>query len=755
VASYVFPAGGQRGTTVRVCVGGLFLHETCSWELSGSGLTVGRALKRVPNRWFEGPLLPLAPSQQAEDYPRELAGEVKIAGDAPVGLRRGRVWTSEGAAGGLRFVVGELPEVVEEEVDGDPVPVPVKLPVTINGRIFPREDIDDWSFTARKGEVVHAEVQAARIGSPLEPWVQILDDKGRVLTEKDNFAGDSFLSFTAPADGTYRVRIRDAQRQGGQNFVYRLTLTTGPRIERVYPAGGRKGSRVRLEATGPGVPAGAVEVTLPDKVGLQRVDVPLPGGATGSALLDVEDLPEQVLPSTVEAPAVLNGRIARPGMVDTWQLRAGKGKAVQLELRALGLGSPLQGVLEITDEGGKVLQQASANNGTDPVLLFQPPADGVYRVRVRDRFRSRGGPAFLYRLRLGTPRPEYSLAVARDALTVSRGGRAPLRVQVERRGGFTGPIQVEVEGVPAGVKVAPLTIAAGQPGADLVFQADPKAPIGPHWLRLEGKATLEGKVVTWPATVAAASRAAADGAGLGSAGLPARMDDETVLLGVGLVAPFKVKGSYDLRLAARGTVFRKHYTIERNGFTGPLEVRLADRQARHLQGVTGPVLTIPPGVSEFDYPVTLPPWMLIGRTSRSCVMLTGVVEEAGVRHIVSSTSTAQNDQIIAVVETGRLGVEVERSSWVATPGSQLEVPVRIRRGKGLNGPATIRLLVPEHVRGVTVDPLTIPEGQQNGTLRVHISTPSGPFNLPLVVRATVEDAGSPVTAETALQFIAR
>jgi hypothetical protein len=355
-------------------------------------------------------------------------------------------------------------------------------------------------------------------------------------------------------------------------------------------------------------------------------------------------------------------------------------------------------------------------------------------VRVRDRFRSRGGPAFLYRLRLAAPHPEYSLTVARDALTIPRGGRVPLRVQVERRGGFTAPIQFEVEGVPPGIKVAPLTIAGGQPGADLVFQADPKAAIGPHWLRLKGKATVDGKVVAWPATSGA---------------------EETVLLAVGLVAPFKVKGNYDLRLAARGTVFRKHYTIERNGFTGPLEVRLADRQARHLQGVTGPILTIPPGVSEFDYPVTLPPWMLIGRTSRSCVMLTGVIEEEGVRHIVSSTSTAQNDQIIAVVETGRLGLEVERASWLATAGGHLEVPVRIRRSKGLNGPATVRLVVPEHVRGVTVDPLTIPEGQMTGTLRVHIGTPAGPFNLPLVVRATIEEAGSPVTAETPLQFVAR
>ena len=38
VASYIFPAGGQRGTTVNVKVGGLFLHQSCGFEMLGPGV---------------------------------------------------------------------------------------------------------------------------------------------------------------------------------------------------------------------------------------------------------------------------------------------------------------------------------------------------------------------------------------------------------------------------------------------------------------------------------------------------------------------------------------------------------------------------------------------------------------------------------------------------------------------------------------------------------------------------------------------
>src|SRR5947209_19270612 len=112
VASYIFPAGGQRGTTVAVRVGGLFLHKSCALEMLGPGITATPRLTRMPTVWFEGPLLPLPDSQRQEDYPKDMAGQVNIAADAPPGLRYWQLATSQGATPALKYVVGDLPEVV-------------------------------------------------------------------------------------------------------------------------------------------------------------------------------------------------------------------------------------------------------------------------------------------------------------------------------------------------------------------------------------------------------------------------------------------------------------------------------------------------------------------------------------------------------------------------------------------------------------------------------------------------------------------
>src|SRR5438094_534383 len=82
VASYLFPMGGQRGTTVNVKVGGLFLHRRCGFEILGPGVEATASLQPCRTLWFESPLLPLPESQQAEDYPKDLAGQVRVQPDA-------------------------------------------------------------------------------------------------------------------------------------------------------------------------------------------------------------------------------------------------------------------------------------------------------------------------------------------------------------------------------------------------------------------------------------------------------------------------------------------------------------------------------------------------------------------------------------------------------------------------------------------------------------------------------------------------
>ena len=473
VASYLFPAGGQRGTAVKVRVGGLFLHEKCSWELTGGGLKTSPTLTRVPTRWFEGPTLPLPDSQRQEDYPQDMLGEVAIDATAATGPRRFRLWNSEGAASGPAFVVGELPEVVEDERDGDTTAT-VALPVTINGRIFPRENIDRWAFHVRRGQTVTCEVHAARIGSPLDSRLEVRGPDGRIIAENDDYHGtDSLVSFTAQADGLYQARIQDTQRGGSQRHVYRLTVTTGPRVAHVFPLGGRRGDKVAFELTGDGLAKKSAEVVVGSDT-----------SAPWMRALDADDLPSHRDSSKrVAWPAVLEGRINRPGVGDAWNLSAKKGDTLELDLRATRLGSRLDGIVELSHDG-KPLQKLERDGRT----LVTLQRDGDYVLRVRDRYHSRGGPAFGYRLRIDRPRPGFVLSLPADALTANRGKPAPLRLDVERRGGFNDAIDLTFAGLPAGVKVTPEKIPAGAANVALSFTLAADAKIGVSRVTITGKA---------------------------------------------------------------------------------------------------------------------------------------------------------------------------------------------------------------------------------------------------------------------------
>ncbi len=752
VASYLFPAGGRRGTTVDLHVGGLFLHKDACWELLGPGVTLASPhLGPAPTLWFEGPMLPLPESQAAEDYPKDTTARVMIASGAAPGIRRGRVWTSQGAASGLAFVVGDLPEIVEQEIDGDPVPVDVQLPVTINGRIFPRQNVDVWTFPLHKGQSVACEVCAARLGSPLDSYLEVVGPDGRVIAENDDALGaDSFVRFTAAADGKYGVRIRDANGRGGPAFVYRLTLTSGPTVERIFPLGGRRGEATRFTLYGQGVPADPVEVKLPAD-GPRDYAWGFSGGdgkATSPVLFDLDDLPEIVetepndQPSQanpVSPPSVLNGRIDKPGDVDSWSFRGKKGESIALELRAQQLGSPLQGVVTVCDAQGKELARAESSlTQPDPVLTFTPAADGAYCVRVADLFHTRGGPEFAYRLHLAPPVPGFRLQLAADVLTLPRGGQAKLKLTADRSGGFNDAIALTIDGLAAGVKAANTTIPAGQNAVEIGFSADATAAIDVSRLAIHGEGkTKDGKPLVSTAVLPAPR------------GQP---QTDTVLLAVALPTPFKIVGDYESTQSPRGSVRHRHYKIERGGYDGPIEVSLSDRQARHLQGVRGPTVVVPAGSSEFDYTVDLPPWMELGRTSRSCVMGVAVVQDGDAKRYVSYSSVQQNDQIIAVVEAGRLSVGLEKPAILAAHGKSVAVPVRVIRGKGLAGPVKVELIVPEHVHGVMAEPVVAPPDQSAVVLKVRFADEAGPFNMPLTVRATLTN-GDPVVAETTLEIV--
>jgi hypothetical protein len=313
-----------------------------------------------------------------------------------------------------------------------------------------------------------------------------------------------------------------------------------------------------------------------------------------------------------------------------------------------------------------------------------------------------------------------------------------VKVTVERLGDFKGPIEIKTQGLPKGVEAKPITLAANQTATDVTLTAAQDAIIGSTPLALLGSATVGDKPVSLPASFA---------------GVGAIPGSTELRLAVALPTPFKIVDQYVMTSAPRGEIYYRKYKIDRGTFEGPIEIRLADKQARHLQGVTGPVLTLKPGETDFEYPAFLPPWMELGRTCRVCVMATAKVKDPvdGREHTVSFSSQEQNQQMIVVVGPGRLDLSLDKTSVRAE--AEVKLAVKVSRSKNLSGPATVEVILPEHVKGVTAARLVVAADKSDAELVLTFAPNAGPFNVPLLVRATVTTEKGPVTAETRVEVV--
>src|SRR5437879_12927080 len=102
-----------------------------------------------------------------------------------------------------------------------------------------------------------------------------------------------------------------------------------------------------------------------------------------------------------------------------------------------------------------------ANNydaiGKDAALVFTPPADGDYILRIRD-LNSKGGDTAVYYIEADWARPDFTVRCDPDKAMIGPGSSTAWYVHVVRSNGFTGPVNIEVKGLPKRVSVNPLTI---------------------------------------------------------------------------------------------------------------------------------------------------------------------------------------------------------------------------------------------------------------------------------------------------------
>src|SRR5262249_34882200 len=132
------------------------------------------------------------------------------------------------------------------------------------------------------------------------------------------------------------------------------------------------------------------------------------------------------------------------------------------------------------------------NKSVDPALdVTVPPGTSLLVVELRDQ-RGRGGINFGYRLTVTPAVPDFALQAGVTEVNVPRGGTASLPVSVPRLG-YTGPIQLSVPELPAGLTVQGGHVPAnGGSGVVTITAAESASlPPGPLSVTVEGRATTD------------------------------------------------------------------------------------------------------------------------------------------------------------------------------------------------------------------------------------------------------------------------
>ncbi len=144
----------------------------------------------------------------------------------------------------------------------------------------------------------------------------------------------------------------------------------------------------------------------------------------------------------------------------------------------------------------------------DPALVWTAPEDATYRAVVLDNqagVRPSDAQQYLlavdsvkpgFRLLAYQPFPSNNPAAARPfGSNLMRGGTEALHVLCLREDGYAGPVELFVQGLPAGISCAPMIIPANQTEATLILRANEDAAAWHGELTVSGRATISEQSV--------------------------------------------------------------------------------------------------------------------------------------------------------------------------------------------------------------------------------------------------------------------
>ncbi len=441
---HLFPPGGKAGTSVEVTVIGSDLDEPTRIYFSHSGIS----------------------SKLLHDGAKFT---VTIASNVAPGVYEARFVGRFGISNPRAFIVGYLPEAIAPSTNSTTASaMELNLNSTIYGRVQPNT-VGWFRFSAKKGQRLFIECLAESLDSRMDAMLVLSAEGGHEL-ERARTGG--LIDFTPQTDGTYLLKVADFLYRGGDDYFFRLTLTSGPRIDFALPAAGLPGTKTNIALYGRNLPGGKpangfasdgkaleqlnVEVVFPgdqrkryldtglimrpSNAGVDgfeyRLKTPkgianpiLLGFATAPVVLEREPNNEPDQAQKIRPPCEINGQFFSAREQDWFTFEAKKGDAYWIEVLSQRLGLPTDpfvlvqrvtkndkgeeqtsDVLELADSDTNLGDREFNTSSRDPAGRFEAKEDGTYRLVVRDLFqRAERSPRFIYRLSIRPESPDFRL----------------------------------------------------------------------------------------------------------------------------------------------------------------------------------------------------------------------------------------------------------------------------------------------------------------------------------------------------------
>ncbi len=755
---YAHPAGGKAGTKIEVKLGGQDWTPDTEFFVGDKRVKLellsppGPVLMHEPPYWFDIKSFANDPS-----LPREISARFTLPEGLPSGPIHWRVANANGAGNGGIFMVGNTPEILEDESLRTPQQLP-DFPVTVSGRLKRIEEVDRYQFKARKSELITCDLFARRLGSDFNGVIEVYDqNKQKVAELFDTEGTDPTLTFAVEKDNTYTVSIRDVDYRGFRSFTYRLVVDSGPRILAAIPAAGKRGQKQTIEFIGIGVTTGKAkiesikkEVVFPsdEKLASFSYKVETPFGNSQDYTFPLSNFDEKVAETElITVPGAVTARLTEAKKSDTYSFKGKKGELWTISCDAIKIGSNLDITLSVLGPDGKELASKDDSlPSMDPELPITLPADGDYKIIVRDLSGKTKTPASVYRLVVNKSKSNFKLRTL-PAASVPIGGTLALAIAITREAGFKEPVTLTFANLPEGVSVpANLIILPTVASLNVTLTCTKDAPASAVLAKITGTGKVADQMIT--NTVLAPLKG----------DLAARNPDsnltEGILVATTIKPPFKVKpvvADGGIRVH-RGATYLPEIIIERNeGFKGEITLDMAGTQQRHRQGIRGSVVAVGPEVKKLSYPVFLPEWLETSRTSR--IGLIAIAQFPDPKGKIRYVQAAMDGQITMSIEGAMLKLLHPPEELVLQSGASFELTLKLAQSNKLKEPVNLELIIPDEIKGlVTFSPMVWPTNTD--TLKVTVATkPEAKLegSWMLTARVTTLFEKYPVVSETGIE----